>query len=124
MNKLFTILLMIFLHIVDDYYLQKWLASAKQKSWWEENAPDKLYKFDYIWALIMHAFSWTFMIMLPIAFTLDFNVTGFFVYIFIINMIVHAVTDDLKANRKLLNLWCDQIIHLGQIGLTALFFLS
>ena len=38
---------MIFCHIVDDYYLQGWLASAKQKSWWETNAPDELYKNDY-----------------------------------------------------------------------------
>ena len=45
-NKIFILLLMIFLHIVDDYYLQGWLASAKQKSYWEQNAPDKLYKYD------------------------------------------------------------------------------
>ena len=31
---------MIFCHIIDDYYLQGWLASAKQKIWWEKNAPD------------------------------------------------------------------------------------
>lgn len=39
MNSIFLLLLMIFCHIVDDYYLQGWLASAKQKKWWEENAP-------------------------------------------------------------------------------------
>lgn len=123
MNNLFVILLMIFLHIVDDYYLQGWLASAKQKSWWEENAPDKFYRFDYVWALIMHSFSWAFMIMLPIAFTLSFNITLFFVCVFIFNLIVHAITDNAKANRKLINLWMDQIVHLGQIGLTASLFL-
>ena len=47
MNILFVIILMIFCHIVDDYYLQGWLASAKQKQWWKDNAPDKLYRFDY-----------------------------------------------------------------------------
>ena len=62
--KTVLLLVMLFCHIVDDYYLQGWLASAKQKSWWEENAPDKLYKNDYIMALCEHAFSWTFMIML------------------------------------------------------------
>ena len=41
------LILMLFAHIVDDYYLQGWLASVKQKKWWEKNAPDKLYKFDY-----------------------------------------------------------------------------
>ena len=62
--KTILLLTMLFCHIVDDYYLQGWLASAKQKSWWEKNAPDKLYKNDYIMALCEHAFSWTFMIML------------------------------------------------------------
>ena len=31
MSKAFIVLWMIFFHIVDDYYLQGWLASAKQK---------------------------------------------------------------------------------------------
>lgn len=46
--KIFILFTMIFCHIVDDYYLQGWLASAKQKSWWEKNAPEKLYKYDYL----------------------------------------------------------------------------
>jgi hypothetical protein len=62
--KLYLLLIMIFLHIVDDYYLQGFLASLKQKRWWEKNAPDKLYRKDYIMALLEHAFSWTFMIMI------------------------------------------------------------
>lgn len=123
MNNLFIIILMIFLHIVDDYYLQGWLASAKQRSYWQENAPNKLYKYDYIWALIMHSFSWSFMIMLPIAFTMSLKITPFFCYILICNLIVHAITDDAKANKKLINLWIDQIVHLCQICLTAVYFL-
>ena len=120
MNDAFVLLLMIFCHIVDDYYLQGWLASAKQKKYWEENAPDKMYKHDYIWALIMHSFSWTFMIMLPVAFLMKFNVNLDFVMIFIWNVIIYAVTDDAKANRKKINLIQDQITHLMQITLTFL----
>lgn len=123
MNICFIILLMIFCHIVDDYYLQGWLASAKQKKYWQENAPDKMYKFDYIWALIMHSFSWAFMIMLPIAFTMSFQINVLFVAIFVLNMIVHAVTDNEKANRFTINLWLDQIIHLLQIAMTAIILL-
>lgn len=68
---LHIVLAMIFLHIVDDYYLQGWLASAKQKDWWKQNAPDELYKHDYIMALFMHSFSWAFMIMfVPSIYTL------------------------------------------------------
>ena len=124
MNKLFIVLLMIFCHIVDDYYLQGWLASAKQKKYWVENAPAALYKYDYIWALLMHSFSWAFMIMLPIAFVNSFNISISFLLIFIINIIVHAITDDLKANKFKINLWIDQSIHLCQIGLTAIILLQ
>lgn len=114
-----TMLVMIFCHIVDDYYLQGWLASAKQKSYWAGNADEKMYKFDYIWALIMHSYSWSFMIMLPIAFINDFDLTVSFLVLFIFNVIVHAVTDDLKANKKKINLWGDQLIHIWQIAFTA-----
>ena len=114
MSKAFIVLWMIFFHIVDDYYLQGWLASAKQKKWWEENAPQPLYKYDYIWALLMHSFSWAFMIMLPIAVTMSFNISWLFLVCFLLNVCVHALVDDLKANRKKINLWHDQIIHMVQ----------
>ena len=109
---------MIFCHIVDDYYLQGWLASAKQKKYWEDNAPDEMYKHDYIWALIMHSFSWAFMIMLPIAFVMNFNINTDFVGMFLWNVGMHALTDNAKANEKKINLIKDQIIHLMQIAAT------
>lgn len=124
MNWIFIILLMIFCHIVADYNLQGWLASAKQKSYWQENAPDELYKHDYICALVMHSIGWTFMVMLPIAYIMSFNVNFLFVWIFLMNVIVHAVTDHMKANDKLINLWQDQLIHLVQIAVTAVIFLA
>lgn len=110
---------MIFCHIVDDYYLQGWLASAKQKKYWSENAPDKMYRFDYIWALIMHSFSWAFMIMLPIAFTRQFKADITFLVMFLVNITIHAVVDDLKANKRKINLWVDQLIHIWQVVFTA-----
>ena len=109
-------LTMIFLHIVDDYYLQGILAQMKQKKFWKEQAPDELYKYDYIWALIMHAFSWTFMIMLPLIFVSPINPV--FYVIFVVNLAVHAYVDNLKANKHKINLWQDQLIHLAQIILT------
>lgn len=120
MSKLFVIAWMIFFHIVDDYYLQGWLASAKQKSWWEKNAPEELYKHDYIWALVMHSYSWAFMIMLPIAYFYQFNVGFGFMILFAFNVTIHSLTDNAKANWKLINLWQDQLIHMIQIILTAL----
>lgn len=109
-------LAMIFLHIVDDYYLQGILAQMKQKKFWKEQAPDELYKYDYIWALIMHAFSWTFMIMLPLIFVSP--ISPAFYVMFVVNLAVHAYVDNLKANKHKINLWQDQLIHLAQIILT------
>ena len=120
MSNTFIFLLMIFCHIVDDYYLQGWLASAKQKKYWEENAPDKMYKHDYIWALIMHSFSWAFMIMLPVAFFMNFNINFEFTMLFVWNVFLHSITDNEKANRKKINLIQDQMVHILQIIATFL----
>jgi hypothetical protein len=112
---------MIFFHVVADYNLQGWLATAKQKSYWEANAPDEMYKRDYIMALIMHSISWTFMIMLPIAWAQGFTINFGFYILFVINIAVHALVDHAKANWKMINLWQDQLIHVLQICLTALY---
>lgn len=119
MNVL-ILLAMIFLHIVDDYYLQGILASMKQKSWWKENAPDPLYKHDYIVALMEHAFSWTFMIMLPVGiYTIFYDKSIVPVIImFLSNWVTHSVVDHSKANVKVINLVIDQVIHILQIIVT------
>lgn len=123
MSIAFTLNLMIFLHIVDDFYLQGILANLKQKKYWEENAPDVLYKYDYRIALWLHSFSWTFMIMLPIAYHMQFNITLLYTTIFFINMVVHGITDNSKANNRKISLTTDQLIHLLQIFITAHIFL-
>ena len=124
MNKIFIILTMIFCHIIDDYGLQGILASMKQKSWWQkqEQYTDK-YKYDYIVALIMHSFSWAFMIMLPIIVISGFKIGVPFVIAFIVNTVVHGVVDDLKANKMKINLVQDQVIRVAQIIITAIILL-
>ena len=100
--KIFILISMIFCHIVDDYYLQGWLASAKQKFWWTKNAPNKLYKNDYLMALFCHSFSWSFMIQLPILIYSFY--THLFIWnilLFIINLIIHMFIDNLKRKAKL-----------------------
>lgn len=123
--KIFILLCMIFCHIVDDYYLQGWLASAKQKEWWEKNCPDKLYKNDYIMALFMHSFSWSFMMMLPYHIYIILFGGKIYPIILIINIVIHMYVDNWKANRKKINLIQDQCIHLFQIFITwfCIFFI-
>lgn len=122
MNNLITcIILMIFLHIVDDYYLQGILASMKQKSWWRNNSNyTEKYKYDYIVALFMHSFSWSFMIILPILYILNLSFSNLWVVvIFLCNMFIHCFVDNLKANLMKINLVQDQTIHIIQIIITS-----
>ena len=122
-SKLLIMITMVFCHIVDDFYLQGWLASAKQKSWWNQNAPEKLYKYDYIVALFMHSFSWTFMVMLvPTIYVVLFGGTCY-PLLFIGNVLIHMFVDDLKANQKIIGLMLDQIIHILQIVLIWLYMI-
>ena len=125
---IFVLFCMLFLHIVDDFYLQGLLASMKQKKWWEENAPDELYKKDYKMALFIHAFSWSFMMHLPIVcykfFTNGTSELFFALYALslVVNVMIHAFVDNKKANDRTINLISDQICHIYQIVFVWLIF--
>lgn len=122
--KIALLIFMIFAHITDDYYLQGWLASAKTKNWWEKNAPNKLYSKDYIMALFCHSLSWSIMVFLPILIYSLYNQIdlNWFYLVLPINLIIHAIIDDLKANKFKINLIIDQSIHFIQIFITWLIF--
>lgn len=122
--KIALLIFMIFAHITDDYYLQGWLASAKTKNWWEKNAPDKLYSKDYIMALFCHSLSWSIMVFLPILIYSLYNQIDldWFYLVLPINLIIHAIIDDLKANKFKINLIIDQSIHFIQIAITWVIF--
>lgn len=122
--KIALLIFMIFAHITDDYYLQGWLASAKTKNWWEKNAPNKLYSKDYIMALFCHSLSWSIMVFLPILIYSLYNQIDldWFYLVLPINLIIHAIIDDLKANKFKINLIIDQSIHFIQIFITWIIF--
>ena len=115
---------MVFNHVFDDYHLQGILANLKQKSWWHDNAPDNMYKFDYIVALLMHSISWAALIMLPIAAWNGFVIDISFEWAFIFNVAIHALVDDLKANKRRINLITDQSFHMLQIIITYKMFMG
>lgn len=122
MSTWFVLILMVFLHIVDDYCLQKVgiLAMMKQRSWWEKEAPQKMYRYDYLVALVIHSFSWAFMVMLPVAGYLGWNPPALFYILFAVNVLVHGIVDHTKANLLKINLIVDQTIHMVQIVVTYL----
>ena len=73
-----------------------------------------LYKNDYKMALLMHSMSWSIMLLIPAMFLL--NVNGYALLgIFVVNTFIHYHIDNLKANKKQINLMFDQTIHIMQI---------
>ena len=111
----YVFLIMILLHIIDDFVLQPiCLSKLKQKSFWESYVKDdEKYKFDYKVALVIHALSWAIMIHLPL---MVIGVGEYSILLSVIlNTIMHAWIDDEKANKLNITLFEDQIMHLGQI---------
>lgn len=111
----YVFLIMMLLHIIDDFVLQPiCLSKLKQKSFWEPYVKDdEKYKFDYKVALVIHALSWSIMIHLPLM-VIGVGEFGILLSV-ILNTIMHAWTDDEKANKLNITLFEDQIIHFGQI---------
>lgn len=115
---IYVFLIMILLHIIDDFVLQPiCLSKLKQKSFWEPYVKDDdKYKFDYKVALVIHALSWAIMIHLPL---MVIGVGEYSILLsVIINTIIHAWIDDEKANKLNITLFEDQIMHLIQVGCT------
>ena len=117
----------IFLHIVDDFYLQGIMANMKQRKWWAEQTQDPKHKYDYIIVLLLHGFSWAFIthIVYLMIFALNSNDTAvkwFIICSILVNACIHAFIDNLKANKFKINLIQDQCLHIIQILITQAIF--
>lgn len=123
-------ILMLFLHVVADFNLQGILASMKQREWWVKQVPknrnldNTIYKNDYKISLLIHAFEWSFVVMLPLFHASLENLFEPQVFVpyfglLIYNTVIHYYIDDLKANRKTIPLVVDQLGHMAQILLTV-----
>ena len=121
MNDYFIFLFMIFMHIVDDYYLQGVLAKLKQKKTWDQSS---IYKNDYYAALIEHGMSCAFCVMLPIAIARNFKVGFVYTLFWILMSLIHAYIDNEKANNGSINLIQDQLLHLLQIWTIFLAYIT
>lgn len=129
--KILILFIILYLHIYDDYYAQGILANMKQREWWEKqytgsiankDKQRKLYGKDYLMALAEHAFSWAFITHLPYLIMTVINpaLVPLYIISIIVNTVIHAIVDDMKANKKKINLITDQSIHFGQILVTWL----
>lgn len=72
-----------------------------------------MYRYDYIMCLFTHSFSWNLVILIPAMLFQRFCILAF-----ILNFIIHAIIDQLKANALKINLTQDQCLHLLQIMIT------
>lgn len=115
MNKLYVIvfILMLLAHFFADFHLQGILADMKQEQWWNNSKN----KYDYLAALAIHSAEWTLWMMIPL-FLLPHLDLGIFLLLTALNMVVHSLTDNSKANYKNISLVQDQVIHLTQIAFT------
>lgn len=115
-------LLMILLHIIDDFVLQSAsLAKLKQKSFWQNDPVGKepMYRNDYKAALIIHGLLWSIMVHLPLIFLqfwYEYPYMEWYLFVSVLaHAEIHALIDDEKANFHKINLVQDQLYHFLQI---------
>lgn len=129
--SLFVLLLLtiVVVHILDDFGLQQitHLSELKQKQWWVIKCAeaktlglDDVYKYrnDYKICLLLHAFKWSCMIMLPFVYFGIIVPIWLALALVLSNTVIHAIIDDIKANKFKINLIVDQLLHILQILLT------
>lgn len=120
--SLLLFLLMVLLHIIDDFVLQPiCLSKLKQKAYWEndELGKKRLYCNDYKAALFIHGLSWSIMVHLPLMcmqFIYDYKLGVPCICIGVLaHAVIHAYIDDIKANLHDINLIQDQLLHFAQL---------
>lgn len=134
MNYVILFFIMFWLHLIDDFHLQGLLGDLKQKSWWEKNYPNKLYKYDWEFALFEHSFSWSFTTHIPLLIISLYSYYAnrycyalwVYVWCIVFNTVFHMIIDNNKANKLEISLSTDQMLHIAQIviSLTMYSFLD
>ena len=123
-----VLLLMFLFDIIDDFVLQPiCLSKLKQKRYWIEeckkyNLNISKYDTDYITALLIHGLSWSIMIHVPLMFLGGIRDDFFLLLSVLFNAVIHAIIDNLKANKLKINLDVDQCLHGFQIVITWIVF--
>lgn len=130
--KMFPVVIlftMIFIHIMLDFHQGETIANMKCKDWWLNHPEYKpSYRFDYVIVLIFHGLSWAFALQIPALIYVHLNPLGYgtitknLLISILTHGLVHAYVDHLKANKKVINLIADQLIHIAQIILMWLIF--
>ena len=121
-----VLFVMIGMHVFADFICQGWFLNGKQKTWWQKMCRQDLgqeleqtkYRYDYLVGIVLHSLFWSMLVCMPF-----FCWTSLWKAV-LLNTAFHAVVDDLKANRGVLNLIQDQALHLLQIFVTIVCMFS
>ncbi len=115
-------IIMVLLHLINDFVFKpQILTNLTCKSWWEKNAPQKMYESDYITALFLQGLLWSSLVHLPIILTEIVPMVWLTLSI-LINAIINALICNLVVNRKEMNLFLSQITFINQILIIWLIF--
>lgn len=107
-------------HVIGDSVFQTSSISLKKReSYWKSYGNYKRYF--YIFYLLVHSFIWSSTIHISLLIILGVKYFNKILISYIVNILLHSIIDDMKANRKLFNLIVDQFLHSLQILLTFYF---
>lgn len=115
------ILSMFLMHVIGDSIFQSiTLSMKKRKYYWKDYNDYRNYL--YIFYLLLHSFIWSTTIHFSLILIMGIKIiTRMFIISYIINILLHSVIDDMKANRKMIGMIIDQFLHSLQILLTFYF---
>ena len=130
MKYIILFFVMFWLHLIDDFRLQGLIGNLKQKSWWEKNYRNKLYKDDWEFALFEHSFSWSFTTHIPLLIISLYSYYAnrylyalwLYVWCIVFNTLLHMIIDNSKANKQEISLSTDQIFHIAQIVISFMMY--
>lgn len=127
-TRLIILVSMLAMHVIGDWVLQTPLmCDLKQKAWWQQNYGFQKNARDYKMVILMHSMLWSACVMMPVlVYQLWIGCSDLkaivLLLVFVINMLVHAWIDDLKANKDKLSLVDDHAVHLLQVAIIFFFF--
>ncbi len=99
-HYLILLSIMLFMHIIAEYFPLNTLKKLCDKIWWTANYPNKLSQNEWYIAIFIYSYFWAFMIQIPVLYQLWGIITVKFVLILICNTIIRAVVKNFEINTE------------------------
>lgn len=118
MKLLLILFMMIFIHYLFDIFSLNVIEKYKNKEYFEKTFPKKMCKYDYINYLITDSYLWSMSILLPIIININGHITWASFMGIIVNGIIRGIIEDLRINKKIINIFSANICYIFQIFVT------